>query len=181
MLFFANLAAYQVGWLASVLGAARGMPWLGPLVVALALAWHLRSARKPFDEALLVVACTLVGAAFDSALVATGLLRYPSGLVSSSLAPYWIVTLWMLFATTMNVSLRWLRGRPGLAASCGLFGGPAAYVAGQALGGVTIVQPVAAILALAIGWAVMMPMLLWIAENLDGMPGRRRNWIAERP
>ena len=38
----------------------------------------------------------------------------------------------------------------------------------------------AALLALAIGWAIMMPMLMWLSENLDGMPGKRRNWIAER-
>ena len=27
---------------------------------------------------------------------------------------------------------------------------------------------------------VMMPMLMRLSEQLDGMPGRRRNWIVER-
>jgi len=85
----------------------------------------------------------------------------------------------MLFGTTLNVSMRWMRGKPRLAAFFGLYGGPAAYIAGQALGGIVLTNQVAALAALAIGWAVMMPILMWLSENLDGMPGRRRNWIAE--
>jgi len=34
--------------------------------------------------------------------------------------------------------------------------------------------------ALAIGWALIMPILMWLSENLDGMPGERRKWIAGR-
>ncbi len=87
--------------------------------------------------------------------------------------------MWMLFATTLNVSMRWLRGKPVLAAAFGFFGGPAAYLAGQKLGGIVLVEQTTALAALAIGWACMMPVLMWLSENLDGMPGRRRNWIAE--
>ena len=45
-----NFSAFQMGWLSSVVGAARQMPWLGPLVVLVALLIPLRAARKPFDE-----------------------------------------------------------------------------------------------------------------------------------
>jgi hypothetical protein len=86
----------------------------------------------------------------------------------------------MLFATTLNVSMRWLRGKPKLAAIFGFFGGPASYLAGQNLGGIILNNEFAALLALAIGWAVIMPVLISLSENLDGMPGRRRNWITER-
>ena len=36
-----NFAAFQTGWFSSVLGAAKQMPWLGPVVflVALAIGW----------------------------------------------------------------------------------------------------------------------------------------------
>ena len=87
--------------------------------------------------------------------------------------------MWMLFATTLNVSMRWLRGKQKLAALFGFYGGPTSYIAGQALGGILLVNQVAALAALAIGWAVMMPLLMRLAESLDGMPGSRRNWIAE--
>ena len=68
--------------------------------------------------------------------------------------------------------------KPRLAALFGLYGGPAAYFAGQELGGIILTNPVAAYIALGIGWAIIMPILMWLSENLDGMPGRRRVWIA---
>lgn len=179
MLLIINIAAFQAGWLLSVIGGAQQMPWLGPLVVALALAFHLRAARQPIEEFVLIAICALLGAAFDSVLVAAGWVTYKSGLVSDNLAPYWIVTMWMLFATTLNVSMRWMRGRHWLAAFFGFYGGPAAYVAGQALGAIVLTNQVAALVALAIGWAIMMPLLMWLSENLDGMPGKRRKWLAE--
>jgi hypothetical protein len=88
--------------------------------------------------------------------------------------------MWMLFATTLNVSMRWLRGKPWLAALFGLAGGPTTYLTGEKLGGIVLSNQPAALVALAIGWAIMMPMLMWLSETLDGMPGKRRNWIAER-
>lgn len=180
MLLLTNFIIFQVAWLSSVIGGAREMPWLGPLAVAIALAVHLAFARRRFEEVLLVVSCAVLGATFDSALVASGWVSYKSGLVSEHLAPYWIVTMWMLFATTLNVSMRWLRGKPALAALFGFFGGPAAYLAGQKLGGIVLENQAAALAALAVGWAVMMPILVWLSENFDGMPGRPRKWLAER-
>jgi hypothetical protein len=175
-----NFAAFEIAWLSSVIGGAQQMPWLGPLAVCIALAIHLFAARKPFEEVVLVLSCALIGAFFDSVLVAAGWVTYPSGLFSDDLAPYWIITMWMLFAMTLNVSMRWLRGKPKLAALLGFYGGPASYLGGQALGGIVLTNQFAALAALAIGWAIIMPILMWLSENLDGMPGRRRAWIAER-
>ncbi|MDX2410752.1 MAG: DUF2878 domain-containing protein [Woeseiaceae bacterium] len=175
-----NFAVFEIAWLSSVIGGAQQMPWIGPIAVLVALVLHLRAARKPVEEALLVIACALIGAGFDSMLVAAGWVTYKAGLFSEYFAPYWIITMWMLFATTLNVSMRWLRGKPKLAAFFGFYGGPASYIAGQELGGIVLVNQVASLIALAIGWAVMMPILMWLSENLDGMPGRHRNWIAER-
>lgn len=174
-----NVTIYQVVWLLSVIGAAMQAPWLGPLMVVVAIKIHLQSARHPFEEIVLIAACALLGASFDSVLVALNWVDYPSGLFSNFLAPYWIITMWMLFATTLNVSLRWMRGRPLLAAVFGFFGGPLAYIAGNKLGAITLSNEFAALSALAIGWAIMMPALIWLSERLDGMPGPRRKWTLE--
>jgi hypothetical protein len=180
VLVLVNLVVFQIAWLLSVIGGAQQMPWLGPAAALVALSLHLRAARKPFEELLLVAICAVIGAGFDSALVAAGWVSYQAGQFSPHFAPYWIITMWMLFAMTLNVSMRWLRGKPVFAALLGLYGGPASYLGGAALGAIVLVQKTEALIALAIGWAVMLPVLMWLAENLDGMPGRRRNWILER-
>jgi hypothetical protein len=168
MLYVLNFLAFQVGWFSSVYGGAQQMPWLGPLAVMLALLLHFRFASGRRAELMLVLSCAAIGAAFDSALVALGWVQYPSGMFSEFAAPVWIITMWMLFATTLNVSMRWLRERQALAAAFGLLGGPITYLAGQKLGGIVLLHPLAALLALGIGWAVMMPMLLWLSAIFDG-------------
>ena len=164
-----NFAAFQIGWFSSVIGGAQQMPWLGPLAVMVAISIHFYLARRPMQELLLILSCAVIGAAFDSVLVASGWVEYKAGLISESLAPYWIITLWMLFATTLNVSMRWLRGRDLLAVVFGFVGGPLSYVAGQKLGGIVLVNEMAALVALGIGWAAIMPVLLRLSALFDGI------------
>jgi len=164
-----NITAFKLGWLSSVFGGAQQLPWLGPLVVFIAVAIHLARAERPRSEFMLIVSCGLIGAVFDSVLVAAGWVTFPSGMISDSMAPYWIITMWMLFGTTINMSMRWMRGRPLLAAAFGLVGGPMAYFAGHKIGGIVFVDQTAALAMLGIGWAVIMPLLMHLGERMDGV------------
>ena len=164
-----NAVAFQLGWLACVLGGASQLPWLGTLAAALIVAWHLNIARQPGREFTLLAAVGVLGAIWDSLLVAAGWLSYPSGTLLANTAPYWIVAMWVLFASTLNVSLRWLRKRWLMAAVLGATGGPLAYYAGAALGGVSVNAPWFAYTALALGWAVFLPLLIALSSRLDGM------------
>ncbi len=162
-----NFAAFQVGWFSSVLGGAKQLPWAGPLAVLAIVALHLYRSDKPQVELKLILACGLIGTVFDSLLVAANWVGYPSGMFSSVMAPYWIIAMWMLFATTLNVSMGWMKGRPLLAAVMGLIAGPLTYVAGHKLGGIEFATQTAALVALGVGWAVIMPALMKLAAYLD--------------
>jgi hypothetical protein len=164
-----NAVAFQLGWFACVLGGANQLPWLGTLVAVLIVYWHLNQAQHPGREFALLAVVGVIGALWDSLLVAIGWLDYPSGTLLSNTAPHWIVAMWVLFASTLNVSLRWLRGRWMLAMLLGAAGGPLAYYAGAKLGGVVISEPAFAFTALAIGWAVFVPLLISLSTRLDGM------------
>jgi hypothetical protein len=164
-----NALAFQLGWFACVLGGANQLPWLGTLLAVLIVTWHLRQARHPAREFTLLMAVGMLGAVWDSLLVAAGWLSYPSGTLLANTAPHWIVAMWVLFASTLNVSLRWLRGRWLVAAVLGALAGPLAYYAGAQLGGVTIDAPQPAFAALALGWAAFMPLLIKLSTRLDGM------------
>jgi len=107
---------------------------------------------------------------------------YPPGYLYTSAAPYWIVAMWMLFGTTLNVSMNWLKGRPVLAFVFGLVGGPLAYYTGFKLGAISFDDLFAAMTALALGWGFVMPILLTLAERYDGVNDRIENrcgWIME--
>lgn len=168
-----NVAGLKIGWLACVLGGAQGLPALGPVVVAGIVAIHLFLAEKPGIELRLIAIVALIGLAWDSALVATGFMSYPSGTVVTGLAPYWIVAMWVLFATALNVGLSWLKGNLLLASLFGGVGGALAFFGGYRLGGVYMPDLAAGLAAQAVGWAIIMPLLTVIASRLDGA-GRSR-------
>ena len=165
-----NFVAYQIAWLACVLGGAHALPWLGVAITAVAVAIHLALVSTPGRDALLILAVAAIGAFWDGLLAGLGLLQYPSGMVLPWLAPVWIIALWAGFATLLPVSLRWLLGRGWLAALFGAVGGPLAYYAGMKLGAVSFPDPVAAFAALAGGWAILTPLACWIALKLDVNP-----------
>ena len=119
--------------------------------------------------ALNLAAAAIFGIAFDSALVGSGWLIYENGSLWTGTAPYWIVAMWLLFATTLNVSLRWLRARACAAALFGAIGGPISYVAGAQLGAVELVSRGAALAALSLGWAFVVPVLIALSRHFDGM------------
>ena len=76
----------------------------------------------------------------------------------------------MVFATTVNVSLGWLRGRVVLAAALGAVGGICSYAGGRRLGAgaFDLIQP-ETVLALVMVWGVGVPLLLHATELLDAV------------
>lgn len=167
----ANFVAFQLGWFGCVLGAANGTPAIGPVIVLAAAGLHLRLAARPARELSLLLVAAAIGVVFDSALVRGGFLSYPNGILWAGTAPYWIVALWVAFATTLNVSMRWLRGRPWIAVAFGAVGGPLSYLAGARLGAVEILDPQPALIALALGWGAITPLLVALARRFDGVTG----------
>ena len=164
-----NVVAFQIGWFACVLGGAWGWPWLGVAVTAAVVTLHLRRAAQPGAEAVLIGLSGLLGFLADSLLTGLGLLHFPSGQFHSQLAPYWMVAMWMLFATTINVSLRSLKPHLELASLLGMVAGPLAYYGGAKLGGVSFGEPLASLAAVSGVWTLAMPLLLVIAGRWNGM------------
>ena len=172
MPLFANFLAFQIGWFACVLGGAHDLPWVGTGIALVIVAWHLTRAVRPKQELLLVLSAAAIGALFDTLLVWLGWFTYSSGTLIAGTAPHWMVALWMLFATTLNLSLSWLKRRLFVAVLFGAIGGPLAYLGGEKLGALNFESPTAGLIALAIGWASLTPLLAMIAQRFDGFVSR---------
>ena len=169
-----NFLLFQAAWFMCVMSGAAGLPAVGIGVVAAVVLLHLVRARRPLTEAVLLAIAAAIGALWDGQLAGHGWLTYPSGMFAPWIAPSWIIAMWVAFATTLNVSLRWLHGRYGLAMLFGAVGGPLAYYAGERLGGVQFSDPLLALSLLAAGWALITPTLIFLATRLDGYAARAR-------
>ena len=144
-------------------------------MAAVVIGYHLIRAVTPLYEFYLILIAMTIGVLWDSLLVMLSLLDYASGILIPNTAPYWIVVMWGLFATTINVSLRWLKGKYRLSIILGAIAGPLAYYGGERLGAVNFVDTSTALLALAVGWAVFTPLLIAISKNIDGYKGNEAN------
>ena len=164
-----NLTLFKAAWLACVFGAAAGVPMAGVAAVAVAAAVHLFLARDARSEAVLLLLAAAIGLSWESALVATGLVSYGVGYILPGIAPYWIVAMWVLFATTLNSGMRWLRKSPLIASAAGAIGGPMSFLAGQKAGAVTFSDTGLALAVIGIGWAVLLPLVVragvWLEET----------------
>jgi hypothetical protein len=160
-----NVVMFQAVWFAAVLGAARGVFWLGPVAMLPTLAVHLALTNDRRGEIKLLLAAGLLGLVFDTAFVAGGVFTPLQHLFPRPISPPWMICLWLNFAATLNVSMAWLRGRYLLAAIFGAIGGPLAYYSGARLGATEELPTTTGMLLLAIGWGIMTPLLVRVAVN----------------
>lgn len=156
-----NAVSFQTAWVACVVGAAWGHPWVGPAVVLGALALHACLVHDPGRALGAALLIGLAGFLVDSVLGMLGILQFVDGMDSDWLCPPWLVALWMVFATTPEFSLQWLCGRPRLAAAFGAVAGPASYHVGASLGALRIGEPaVISLMTLACVWALVLPLMM---------------------
>jgi hypothetical protein len=164
-----NFVVFQIAWFACVLGAANGMPWQALAFVLIVILLELLLTKANLkNELLLITIVGILGAIFDQIILNHQLLAYSSHGWSSAIVPIWIIALWIGFASTLNVSLRWLRDYPKLAFLLGAIGGPLAYLGAEKLGAVQLLITPNSIIALAIGWGILMPVLLKLSKKIDG-------------
>jgi len=167
MAIVVNFVAFQIGWFACVLGAAYHMPLMGTGIALTIVVLHLAYASDPLAELKLLAVAVAIGIIIDPSLAIAGLIAFPSGTLLNGTVAHWMLALWMLFATTLNVSLRWLKGRHTLAVIFGGVGGPLAYLAGEKLGALQINSTIG-IVAIGVGWGIAMWVLIVLARRFDG-------------
>ena len=164
-----NLLLFQLGWFACVLGGAYDQVLIGCMITLAVIAYHLYRAADTVQELRLLMLALIIGLVFESVVTAQGLARYSHGQFFDFIAPLWMILMWPLFATTLNLSMRWLKGlTPLLIALIGALFAPLAYYAGNRLGAVEYDDLILSMGIIAIAWAVLFPALVRISLKLDG-------------
>lgn len=161
-----NFGLFQLGWFIAIWGAAHQKLLLSMIAVALIFMVYMIQARYKKEAFILLLLIMLLGPIFDQCLLSFGLIEYKSQF-SEYVVPIWIVALWGLFATTLNLSLSWLKHYKFFAVLFGLIGGPLAYIAAEKLNAIQLMNSYA-LLALALGWALLTPLSFVIAKKWNG-------------
>ena len=169
-----NVLLQQAGWFACVLGAAWGRPWLGAGIALALIGIHLFLVQDRGPELRLLLAAGLLGTVLDTIQGRLGIVLFRSGYYVDWLCPLWITVLWIHFGTLLHFAADWMSRRYLLAVVLGAVGGPVAFYGGARLGAADLHPNLAvALVALAVEWAVAMPLLVWLADRFPVTPGYR--------
>ena len=164
-----NIILFQIGWFACVLGAAYQYPWIGTAIALSVIAIHIIKAGNRPAELRLVFVAVVIGVCFETLLMNSGLTQYSEGKVIENIAPVWMILMWPLFATTLNVSMKWMKPlNLSIAAISGAVLAPVAYYSGQQLGAVTFNNTYQSLLYIALGWSLLMPLVIITARKNNG-------------
>lgn len=163
----ASIAIFEAAWFACVASAAHGRMGWGIGAATISILWQLAISSRRRADLLLMVAALGTGLLWESFLVQARLVVYASHAPFAAIAPLWILALWVQLGAVLREPLRWLHARPWIAALLGAVGGAAAFAAAARLGACRFPNTALALVVLAAGWAVALPLLLRLARRLD--------------
>lgn len=160
-----HLLLYYISWFACVLGAAQGLPWLGPSIVlpCVIIQYVLQYHRGNIEGAwffISVLPC--FGFLADSFLVGAGLFEFAANPWAWPLAPPWMVALWVSFGMLFYACLGSLLRRYGLLSLLSFVAFPLAYWLGVKFEAALMPKAWLSLLSLGLIWAMLLTGLTFL-------------------
>lgn len=152
-----NVVWFQACWFACVLVGNKAAVFI---LVIICIAYFVIDKLR--IEWPLIIGISILGLIVDVSLIQMGVLK----LSGAILPPLWLSVLWLVFATTLNHSLKPLLDKRILFLLLSLIGGPFCYQLGVRLTDIEFgyQQPVS-LLALAIVWLIAGFVILKLYEK----------------
>lgn len=143
-----NLISFNVAWFGLVLVGNLFIP-----LALLLLGAQLWISDTDKSDIVLIVLVATVGVTLDFILVNVGVFTFPD----TENIPYWLITLWVCFASTIRQSLAFLARSRWLQFLLGAFVAPLSYLAGAKAGVVYLSPSIAESYVLLAGlWGPLM-------------------------
>lgn len=161
-----NFVSFQLLWWLCMYAAKTGLGGAMLCMIALLTLLHVQWIEG-WQQALPLLITASTGCIFDQIGYVSGWVTFAYQSAGAAYIPYWMIALWLAFATTLNVSMRWLQHRQLLAAMLGAIFGPLAYLGAQQLGVVGLPLWPQSLIWIAFAWAVALPLLLWIRSRFN--------------
>jgi len=159
-----NFILFQSIWFILILAAAHESFYglvIGFLLI-LVQYWH---GKLMVPDLKLILTSTIIGFAHDTSLNYFKFIQYNIDF-NAYYSPVWIIGLWISFALTINHSLAWLGNKKLLQMIFGLIGGPLAYIAGEKLGAIYMINTMT-LYVLALSWACITPLLFQFKKKVS--------------
>lgn len=158
-----NAALFQVGWFLCIIGGNLA----AMVYTAIALLFHRQFIFSHRRQWYVLLSIAAIGCLLDIALVHAGIISFENADVFG--IPIWLICLWLLFATTFEYCLGWLKRYLWLAVVLAAILGPSSYWFGASLSDASIATPVLTSLMVMAGlWALFFPAGIYFANRSRG-------------
>jgi hypothetical protein len=155
MLF--NFIGFNISWFGLVL--------LGNSFIPFSLLWigiHLYLCKQSLAEFKLIISVVFIGTMVDSVLLFFDVLLFNQQLI----IPFWLITLWAVFAATITHSLHFLANSKILQFTIGYIFPPLSYIGGASLSAVELGHGVlVSYFILASIWSVLMVLFFTLKDR----------------
>jgi hypothetical protein len=164
-----TILAFLLGWQASVYGAAQGLPFLGPGVVAVLLIVNAFTWTNPLPQLRVVCTFGIAGTLVESLMIRAGIYVPAESFRSQFLCPLWITAIWVQAGLSASMLARWTGNRLLVAALLGAGGAAIGYPLAAWLGAIRpLVSPLVAIPIWTLSTAALVPILLKFSTKQSG-------------
>ena len=160
---------FQAVWFLCIYGAAYEYELLAVSLGLICIVVNLFLTDDIKGNAKLIIQGVLIGIVVDTLLIHLGLMSFKTQ-YWTFVSPLWMWVLWAGLASTVNVSLSWLKPHLLLSALMGGFFAPLSYWAGVRMGAGTFNNVYLSLAGIGVMWAVATPLLLHISKQ-DRLPG----------
>lgn len=155
-----NGTLFNLGWLACVVFRN----WLSVCAAIAVIGIYLAMERSIPRALVLLSVAAMIGVAVDNAMLAEGIIVPVN---AGQFAPFWMILLWPLLATTFNIAFASLQQRLILAAVLGGLAAPMSYLAAVKLGAAEFGVPTQfALLGIGFVWMILFPIGLQFTRQL---------------
>lgn len=157
-------ASTYLGWFGCVYLGKIG--WEFATLIFPILSWYLLNKSFAINSKMLyrLVILTVIGVLFDYSALHFGLISLIT-VDEFTLLPIWLISLWVLFASSLPLMQSFLRNKLILSSIIGGIFGPLSYHAGSSIG-VLELNGNSAYLTYIIFWAIYTPLaILWLTRR----------------
>ena len=163
-----NGAFYSLSWFMIIDLGAKGSFFFPLCIFFLNYCLQLFLFAKWDQKSLLMspilsVYAVLLGLIQETILIGFDLLKYPN---EGLLAPFWLLSLYPLFALTLNSSLRFVNRSLPLSFILGGLGALVSYISGEKIGGVEIVSTLTYQIVF-FSWGLYLMILVFLNRKLN--------------
>ncbi len=162
-----NVIGFYVCWWITIYGAVSKLYYIGPVATFIFIIIHLVKLTNHKKEDVFLLISFFLGLFIETLLLNLDIIIHKGILVQYNIAPFWSVSLWLCFATTLLHSFKWLSKKYLTSSVLGILSAPLIYFSMQSMDVIKFgADKIIVIIFTSILWGLFFPLFIYISDRI---------------